>query len=74
MFVCLFSFVKQTAEDFFDGEKIEDEVIEFERRFIEDRKQAYELKIKAEKFHELLQMFQTTNYLNSNQRMYPGAY
>jgi hypothetical protein len=54
------------AEDFFYGEKSEDEVTDFERRFIEKRKHAHELKIKAEKFHELMQMSQATSYLNSH--------
>lgn len=47
---------------------------EFERRFIEDRKRAHELKVKAEKFHELLQMSQSTSYLNSSQYMRGGGY
>ena len=55
------------AEDFFDGIKTEEEVTDFERRFVEDRKKAHELKIKAEKFHELLQMSKSTSYLHSNQ-------
>ncbi|CAF1023003.1 unnamed protein product [Adineta ricciae] len=45
---------EETAEDFFYGAKSEDEVTDFERRFIENRKRAHELKIKAEKFRELL--------------------
>ncbi|CAF0928154.1 unnamed protein product [Rotaria sp. Silwood1] len=58
---------ESTAENFFDVEKSEEEVTEFERRFIEDRKRAHELKIKAEKFHELMQVSQSTACLNSNQ-------
>ena len=58
------------AENFFVEMKTEDEMNVFERRFIEDRKQAHELKIKAEKFHELLQMSKSTSYLNSNQHHY----
>jgi hypothetical protein len=49
-------------------------VTDFERRFIEDRKRAHELKIKAEKFHELMQVSQATNYLNSNQHIRSGGY
>lgn len=65
----LFSF-KDMAETFFIGSKTEDEVNAFERSFIEDRKRAHELKIKAEKFHELLQMSKSTSYLNSNHHHY----
>ncbi|CAF0865150.1 unnamed protein product [Rotaria sordida] len=65
---------EKTAEDFFDGEKTEEEVTEFERRFIEDRKRTHELKIKAEKFHELMQMSQATSYLSSNQYTHGGGY
>ncbi|CAF4039044.1 unnamed protein product, partial [Rotaria sordida] len=64
----------QTAEDFFYGEKTEEEVTDFERRFIEDRKRAHELKITAEKFHELMQMSQATSYLSSNQYMRTSGY
>ncbi len=55
---------QQRADDFFYGTKSEEEVTEFERNFIEDRKRAYELKIKADKFNELIQMSQSTSYLN----------
>ncbi|CAF0974912.1 unnamed protein product [Rotaria sp. Silwood1] len=65
---------EETAEDFFYGEKTEEEVTDFERRFIEDRKRAHELKITAEKFHELMQMSQSTSYLYSNQHMRTGGY
>ncbi|CAF0922468.1 unnamed protein product [Rotaria sordida] len=65
---------EQTAEDFFYGEKTEEEVTDFERRFIEDRKRAHELKITAEKFHELMQMSQATSYLSSNQYMRTSGY
>ncbi|CAF3559340.1 unnamed protein product, partial [Rotaria sp. Silwood2] len=64
----------QTAEDFFIGEKTEEEVTEFERRFIEDRKRAHELKIKADKFHELMQASQATSFLNSNQYIHGSGY
>lgn len=60
------------AEDFFYGTKSEDEVTEFERRFIENRKRGHELKIKAEKFHELYQMSSATSYLNSAPRYHPN--
>ncbi|CAF2341359.1 unnamed protein product [Rotaria sp. Silwood2] len=65
---------EQTAEDFFIGEKTEEEVTEFERRFIEDRKRAHELKIKADKFHELMQASQATSFLNSNQYIHGSGY
>ncbi|CAF2405256.1 unnamed protein product [Rotaria sp. Silwood2] len=65
---------EQTAEDFFYGEKTEEEVTDFERRFIEDRKRAHELKIRAEKFNELMKMSQSTSYLYSNQNMRTGGY
>jgi len=58
--------VKQKAEDFFYGEKNEEQVTEFEREFIEDRKHVHELKIKAEKFNELLHLAHSTSYLGSN--------
>ncbi|CAF0875981.1 unnamed protein product [Adineta steineri] len=59
---------EETAEDFFYGEKTEEQVQEFERRFIEDRKRAHELKIKAEKFHDLLQMSGGSSFMSSNQQ------
>ena len=59
---------QQTAEDFFYGGKSEDEVTDFERRFIESRRRAHEMKIKAEKFHELMQASQATAYLHSHNR------
>ncbi len=62
------------AEDFFYGEKSEEDVTDFERRFIEKRKYAHELKVKAEKFHELMQMSQATSYLNSNPHNHRGGY
>ncbi len=62
------------AEDFFYGEKTEEEVTDFERRFIEERKRAHELKIKAEKLNELMQMSQATSYLNSNQHNRTSGY
>ncbi|CAF1270489.1 unnamed protein product [Adineta steineri] len=65
---------EQTAEDFFYGEKSEEEVTEFERRFIEDRKRAHELKIKAEKFSELMQVSQSTSGLNFNQHIRSSGY
>ncbi|CAF1082466.1 unnamed protein product [Adineta steineri] len=65
---------EQTAEDFFYGEKSEEEVTEFERRFIEDRKRAHELKIKAEKFNELMQVSQSTSGLNFNQHIRSSGY
>lgn len=61
-------YFQQQAEDFFYGEKSEDEVTDFERRFIENRRRVHELKIKAEKFHELMQASQATAYLNPNNR------
>ena len=48
--------------------------MDFERRFIEDRSRAHELKIKAEKFHELYQMSSATSYLHANHRYQPNAY
>ncbi|UJR21212.1 hypothetical protein I4U23_024309 [Adineta vaga] len=65
---------EDTAEDFFYGGKTEDEVTEFERRFIEDRKRAHELKIKAEKFQELLHISQSTSSLNYNQPSRTSSY
>ncbi|CAF3027264.1 unnamed protein product [Rotaria socialis] len=65
---------EETAEYFFNVKRTEDEVTEFERRFIEDRKRAHELKVKADKFNELMQMSQATSYLNSNQHMRTGGY
>ncbi|CAF0840734.1 unnamed protein product [Didymodactylos carnosus] len=53
----------QTADDFFYGEKTEEEVSEFERKFIESRKKAHELKVKAEKLNELMQVSQATQCL-----------
>jgi hypothetical protein len=49
-------------------------VTDFERRFIEERKRAHELKIKAEKFQELMQMSQATSYLNSNHQIRNNNY
>ncbi|UJR28273.1 hypothetical protein I4U23_009523 [Adineta vaga] len=57
---------EETAEDFFYGAKSEEEVTEFERRFIEDRKRAHELKIKAEKFRDLLHISPGSSFLNAN--------
>ncbi|CAF1519291.1 unnamed protein product [Rotaria magnacalcarata] len=65
---------EETAEYFFNVKRTEDEVTEFERRFNEDRKRAHELKIKADKFNELIQRSQPTSYLNSNQHMRTGGY
>ncbi|CAF1542540.1 unnamed protein product [Adineta ricciae] len=65
---------EQTAEDFFYGGKTEDEVTDFERRFIEDRKRAHELKIKADKFQELLHVAQSTSSLNYNQPSRTSGY
>lgn len=59
---------QQTAEDFFYGTKSEEEMTDFERRFIESRRRAHELKIKAEKFHELMQASQATAYLHQYNR------
>ncbi|CAF3158288.1 unnamed protein product [Rotaria socialis] len=64
----------ETAETFFTGEKTENEVTEFERRFIENRKRAHELKIKAEKFHELMQLSQSTSHLTSDQYIHGSGY
>jgi hypothetical protein len=63
----LFDF-QQMAEDFFYGTKSEEEVMDFERRFIDNRRRAHELKIKAEKFHELMQASQATAYLHQYTR------
>ena len=57
---------QETAEDFFYGAKSEDEVTDFERRFIENRKRAHELKIKAEKFRELLHASSGSSFFSSN--------
>ncbi|CAF2098068.1 unnamed protein product [Rotaria magnacalcarata] len=64
----------EAAETFFTGEKTENEVTEFERRFIENRKRAHELKIKAEKFHELIQLSQSTSHLTSYQYIHGSGY
>lgn len=47
---------------------------EFERRFIEERKRAHELKIKADKFNELLQVVQATNHLHPHRNLHTGGY
>lgn len=46
---------QEHANEFFNVQRTEEEVNEFERRFIEERKRAHELKIKADKFRELTQ-------------------
>ena len=56
------------GDDFFYGSRSEEEVAEFVRRFIDDRKTVHELKIKAEKFNELLQSSRGTSYLSRGQR------
>ena len=61
------------AEDFFYGTRSEEEVTEFERRFIDNRKRSHELKIKAEKFNELYKMSSATSYLNSAPRYQPNT-
>jgi len=65
---------EQTADDFFFyGEKTEEEVSEFERKFIVDRKQAHELKVKAEKLNELMQRSDATQCLNQQQSPRQGG-
>lgn len=54
---------KERADDFFYGQRTEEEVTDFERRFIEDRKRVHELKIKADKFQEIMSIAGATSFL-----------